>query len=117
MKKSRTYRENLFLLLKNNLVQFIIGMLACCILLKFAGYIPSRVIKAVVKSLGFGVFFYWTTPFTIYWLAYVSAIKLTKVSLGITIVLLSIYSYIFWDSYFFYKELITWLLLQSSVSY
>lgn len=104
MKKSRTYRENLFLLLKNNLVQFIIGMLACCVLLKLAGYIPSYFTKGIVKSLGFGVFFYWTTPFTIYWLAYASAIKLTKVSLAITIVLLSIYSYVFWDSYFFIKN-------------
>lgn len=115
MKKTRAYRENLFLLLKNNLVQFIVGMLSWCVLLKLAGYIPLLSLEVLLKSLGFIIFFYWTTPFAIYWLAYASTIKLTKVSLGVTLVVLSVYSYVLWDAYFFYKELMDLLFVRSSV--
>lgn len=106
-----------FLLLKNNLVQFIVGMLAACILLKIANYIPDRFFEALFKSFGFGIFFYWTTPFVVYWLAYASAIKLNKISLGITIAIASIYSYAFWDCYFFFKELMGWWLSKPNVTY
>ncbi|ELS01300.1 hypothetical protein Xen7305DRAFT_00010030 [Xenococcus sp. PCC 7305] len=61
-------------------------------------------LQLFIKSVSYIIFFYLGTPFLIYWLAYVSAMKLTKVKLTVTILLVAMYSYIFWDSYFFYKD-------------
>ncbi|WP_036477002.1 hypothetical protein [Myxosarcina sp. GI1] len=116
MKKTNA-KKDLFLLLKNNLVQFVVGMLACCFFLKLATHIPDRFFATTFKTFGFGIFFYWTTPFVVYWLAYVSASKLKKVSLIITTLIVGTYSYIFWDSYFFFKELMNWIITKPSVTY
>jgi hypothetical protein len=57
-------------------------------------------------AVGYGVYFYLTTPFLLYWLAYASTDQLTQPKLLITVGVVGIYSYIIWDSYFFFQETI-----------
>ena len=97
-------------LLKNNIVQFLIGLFVIVLLTQVANYISLIALKISVKSLGYGIFFYLATPFSIYWLAYVSAVKLTKFKLIMTMIIISMYSYVFWDAYFSYKEMLRELL-------
>lgn len=112
MKQSKTPREILLLLLRTNIIQFVAGTLAIFIILTIARAIPYISINWFLKSLGYSFYYYLTTPFIIYWLAYTSATKLNKTKVLITITLMSMYSYVMWDSYFFFKEVINLLLLK-----
>ena len=100
-------------LLGSNTVQFLIGLFIIAFLTKISEQISLISLKLLVKSLGYGSFFYFATPFLIYWLAYVSAVKLSKVKLIITLLLVSIYSYVFWDAYFSYKEILGALIFKT----
>ena len=102
--------SKLWLLVDNHLVQFLVSLLLIVFFTQSANGFNHIYPKLIFKTIGYGVFYYLSTPFTIYWLAYVSSLKLTKVKLGITIFLVSIYSFIFWDSYFFYKDTLAELL-------
>ena len=99
-------------LLRNNIVQFLIGLFFIVLLTHLADSIGLITLKISVKSLGYGIFFYLATPFSIYWLAYVSAVKLTKFKLIMTIGIVSMYSYVFWDAYFSYKEMLRQLVFR-----
>jgi hypothetical protein len=92
-------------LIDNSLVQFLVSLFLIVLLTQAANSFDDKYLKLCLKTLGYGTFFYLATPFTIYWLAYVSSMILTKVKLVITVLLVGIYSYVFWDSYFFYKQI------------
>ena len=102
--------SKLWLLVDNHLVQFLLSLLLIAFFTQGANRFDHIYLRLIIKTIGYGVFYYLSTPFTIYWLAYVSSVKLTKLKLGITIFLVSIYSFIFWDSYFFYKDTLAELL-------
>ena len=104
MNQKKKTVETLRSLLSNNLCQFLIGLFLVVFIAKVSDAISYEHLKLFIKSVSYIIFFYLGTPFLIYWLAYVSAVTLTKVKLAITILLVAMYSYIFWDSYFFYKE-------------
>ncbi len=103
MKKSPNNQGILFLLLKNSIVQFIAGILSLLIVLKISHTIDHKLIQIILKSLGYGFFCYLTTPFMIYWLAYVSAEVATVKKMAITIALTAMYTYLIWDAYFFFR--------------
>ena len=103
MKNSPNNKGILFLLLKNSIVQFIAGILSLLIVLKIANSIDYKVIQLILKSLGYGFFCYLTTPFVIYWLAYVSEGVATTKKMAITIALTALYTYLVWDAYFFFR--------------
>lgn len=98
--------SKLLSLMDNSLVQFLISLFIVASLSKATNNLDVQYFKLFLKTIAYGAFFYLATPFTLYWLAYVSSVKLTKLKLGITIFLVGIYSYIFWDSYFFYKQIL-----------
>lgn len=114
MRNSQDNKRILFLLLKNSIVQFAAGTLSIFIILKLATSIPYKYIELLFKAFGYGFFYYLTTPFLIYWLAYVSEETLTTNKLMITIGLTAFYSYILWDSYFFFKDTIDFLLFKTN---
>ena len=103
----------LLALLNNSLVQFLLGLFLIALFTQAADYLESLSVKLIIKSIGYGTFFYLATPFVLYWLAYVSSAKLTKIKLSITILLVAIYSYVFWDSYFSYKHILGELLFSA----
>ena len=103
MKNSSDKKGILFLLLKNSIVQFVAGILSILVVLKVANAIEYKLIEIIVKSLGYAFFCYLTTPFIIYWLAYVSEGVATAKKMGITIAVMALYSYIIWDAYFFFR--------------
>ncbi|MEM7761406.1 MAG: hypothetical protein AAGF83_23370 [Cyanobacteria bacterium P01_G01_bin.67] len=106
MKNSPNNKGILSLLLKNSIVQFVAGILSLLIVIKIANSIDYKLIQIGLKSLGYGFFCYLTTPFMIYWLAYVSVGIATVKKLAITIALTAMYSYLIWDAYFFFREAI-----------
>ena len=110
MNQQKKTVEILRSLLSNNICQFLIGLFLVVVMTKVSDSINLISLQLFFKSVSYIVFFYLGTPFLIYWLAYVSAMKLTKVKLTITILLVAMYSYIFWDSYFFYKDILGKLL-------
>lgn len=112
MKQSKSPREILLLLLRTNIIQFVAGTLAIFVILLIARTIPYLSISWFLKSLGYSFYYYLTTPFIVYWLAYASATKLNRTKIIITITLMSMYSYVMWDSYFFFKEAMDLLLLK-----
>ncbi len=114
MKNSQSNPSVLFILLKNNIVQFVAGILSLGIVLIIANSIDYKIVQVILKSLGYGFFCYLTTPFMIYWLAYASAGILTIKKLGMTISLTALYSLIIWDAYFFFREAIATLFLKAS---
>jgi uncharacterized membrane-anchored protein len=103
MKTPQDNKSILLLLLQNSIVQFIAGILSLLIMLKIANSIEYKLIQIILKSLGYGFFCYLTTPFMIYWLAYVSEGQATTKKLMITITLVGFYSYLVWDAYFFFR--------------
>ena len=103
MKNSPNKKGILFILLKNSIVQFVAGILSLLIVLKIANSIDYKIIQLILKSLGYGFFCYLTTPFIIYWLAYVSEGVTTAKKMAITIALTAVYTYIVWDAYFFFR--------------
>ncbi|MEM9275563.1 MAG: hypothetical protein AAGA80_21740 [Cyanobacteria bacterium P01_F01_bin.143] len=106
MNQQKKTVEILRSLLANNICQFIIGLFLVVLMAKMSDSIDLLSLQIFLKSVSYILFFYLATPFLIYWLAYVSAMKLTKVKFTITVLLVAMYSYIFWDSYFFYKNTI-----------
>ncbi|MCC0176514.1 hypothetical protein I4641_05915 [Waterburya agarophytonicola K14] len=104
MKNSQDNKGILSLLLKNSIVQFIAGMLSLSIILRISQSVDYQLIEIILKSLGYGFFCYLTTPFVIYWLAYVSQGIATAKKLTITVALIALYSYIIWDAYFFFRS-------------
>ena len=108
-------RSSQLLLLNNSLVQFLIGLFLIALVTKAVSSLEDLYLKLVFSTIGYGVFLYLSTPFTIYWLNYLSSVKLTKVKLGITVLLVGIYSYLLWDCYFFYRDILSELLFISSL--
>ncbi|MEY2856738.1 MAG: hypothetical protein RLZZ74_1048 [Cyanobacteriota bacterium] len=104
----------LFVLLKNSIVQFVAGILSLFIILILASNIDFIIVQVMLKSLGYGFFCYLTTPFMIYWLAYASAGIVTAKKIMITIALTTLYSFIIWDAYFFFRGAIATLFLRAS---
>ncbi|WP_144053338.1 hypothetical protein [Xenococcus sp. PCC 7305] len=104
MNQNKKTVEILRSLISNNICQFIIGLFLVVLMTRVSDAIEFLSLQLFIKSVSYIIFFYLGTPFLIYWLAYVSAMKLTKVKLTVTILLVAMYSYIFWDSYFFYKD-------------
>jgi hypothetical protein len=104
----------LFVLLKNSIVQFVAGILSLFIILILARDIDLIVVQVMLKSLGYGFFCYLTTPFMIYWLAYASAGIVTAKKIMITIALTTLYSFIIWDAYFFFRGAIATLFLRAN---
>ncbi|MEL6438468.1 MAG: hypothetical protein AAFQ80_04310 [Cyanobacteria bacterium J06621_8] len=115
MKKTPNNKGVLSLLLRNSILQFIAGLLSLLIVLRFANSMEYQLIQLVLKALGYGFFCYSTTPFMIYWLAYVSQGVFNAKKLALTVVLTAIYSYLIWDAYFFFRGAIAALF--SNVSY
>lgn len=101
--RDRSYQ--LLSLLDNNLVQFLIGLFLIALVTQAAASLEDLYLKLVFSTIGYGIFFYLSTPFTIYWLSYLSSVRLTKVKLGITVLLVGVYSYLLWDCYFFYRDI------------
>lgn len=114
MNHRKKSRSKLLSLVDNSLVQFLISLFLIVFLTQIANNFEDRYLKLCFKTFGYGTFFYLATPFIIYWLAYVSSVNLTKIKIGITIFLVAIYSYVFWDSYFFYKQILGELFFSSS---
>ena len=108
-------KSKLLSLIDNSLVQFLLSLFVIALLTQAADSLNDIHFKLVFKTIGYGLFFYLGTPFILYWLIYVSSVKLTRLKLGITIFLVGIYSYIFWDSYFFYKSVFGNLLFSPSL--
>lgn len=106
MNNPKSNKGILFILLKNSIVQFVAGILSLLIVLKIANSIDYSLIQIILKSLGYGFFCYLTTPFMIYWLAYVSQPVATFKKIAITIALTAMYTYIVWDAYFFFRSAI-----------
>lgn len=114
-KKPRAVRSSKLLsFLDNNLVQFLIGLFIIALLTQAADNIDHLRFKLVVKTIGYGIFFYLGTPFILHWLTYASSVQFTKVKLSITILVVGVYSYVFWDSYFSYKQMLGELLFSVS---
>ena len=104
MKNSQDNHTILSLLLKNSIVRFIAGVLSFFIILRLSRSINYKAIEILLKSLGYSFFCYLTTPFMIYWLAYVSQGVATAKKMIITVALMALYSYIIWDAYFFFRS-------------
>ncbi len=113
MKASKNKKEFLLILLRNSIVRFIVGIISIAILLKIGNSISWQYLALTIKAFGYGFYYYLATPFVIYWLAYASATKLNRIRLTITILVTAIYSYVLWDSYFFFKETLQLLLFPS----
>ncbi len=112
MKHKNKARKQLFFLLWQHLFYFVLGSLAAYILLEISDKIVRQPVKLLFSSLGYIIYYYWVTPFIIYWLNYVSLDKLTEIKLILTVCLVAVYSYIVWDSYFFFKQCMQSLLEQ-----
>jgi hypothetical protein len=104
MQKQNKVREELLFLLWENLCQFLGGSLLTYLFLEISSHITYQPLNILFRISGYGVYYYLVTPFIIYWLAYISAGKLTWIKILLTICLVGIYSFILWDSYFFLKE-------------
>ena len=106
MKNSRNKKVVIYLLLQNSIVQFIAGLFSLLIIIKIANNIDSQMLQIALKCFGYSFFCYLTTPFMIYWLAYVSQEATTVKRMTITIALTALYSYLIWDAYFFFRSAI-----------
>lgn len=111
MKTPKQRRENLLSLLQNTIFQFFVANLAILIILELASIIDLYFWQILCKTIGYGFYYYLATPFIIHWLSYASQGAINKFKLITTIVFMSLYSYILWDSYFFFKKTIDALLL------
>jgi hypothetical protein len=116
MKTSKNQKELLLILLQNSIVRFIAGTISIAIILKISNSISWQYIALTIKAFGYGFYYYLSTPFVIYWLAYASATKLNRIRLSITIIVTAIYSYVLWDSYFFFKEALQLIFFSNDLS-
>lgn len=110
----RDRASKLLFLLDNSLVQFLIGLFLIALVTPWVNSLEDLYLKLVLSTISYGRFFYLSTPFTIYWLAYISSVRLTQVKLGITVLLVGIYSYLLWDCYFLYRDILGELLFSFS---
>jgi hypothetical protein len=110
MRDSNKEQVILLSLLRNSIVQFIAGTISLIIILQLANHIGYRYLQIIFKSFGYGFYYYLATPFIIYWLAYVSSSKQTSLKLWVTVIFTALYSYVLWDSYFFFKSSISFLM-------
>ncbi|GAB4540190.1 MAG: hypothetical protein Tsb0014_31230 [Pleurocapsa sp.] len=110
MKDSNREKVILLSLLRNSIVQFIAGTISLIIILQLANIIGYKYLEIIFKSFGYGFYYYLATPFVIYWLAYVSSSKQTNLKLWVTVILTALYSYVLWDSYFFFKSSLSFLI-------
>ena len=110
MKKYKQRREVFLLLLKNTVFQFFAANLAVLIVLKLANSISWQSLQILLKVLGYGFYYYLATPFIIYWLAYASSGSVNRFKLTTTVIFMSLYSYILWDSYFYFTKIMNLLL-------
>lgn len=115
MNKRKKDNAKLLSLLDNNLVQFVLGIFLIAVATQTIDAVDSIYFKLVLKTFGYGAFYYLATPFIIHWLNYISSTKLTRLKIAITICVVGIYSYVFWDSYFFYKLTLGELLFSPSL--
>ena len=99
---------------ENNLLRFLAGLFLITLLTQIASNFEDLHLKLFLKTIGYGLFFYVGTPFTLYWLAYLSSVSITRLKFVITVFLVGVFSYIFWDSYFFYKETLGQILFSAS---
>ena len=111
MKTPKQRREIFLSLLQNTIFQFFVTNLAVLIILKLANSISWQSLQILFKTLGYGFYYYLATPFIIYWLSYASRDSINRFKLTTTVIFIAMYSYIFWDSYFFFKETMNLLLL------
>ncbi len=111
MKTPKQRREILLSLLQNTIFHFFVANLAVLIIIKLANIINLYSLQIICKTVGYGFYYYLATPFIMYWLSYASQRAINKFKLITTIVFMSVYSYILWDSYFFFKKTIDALLL------
>ncbi len=111
MKNSKQLREFFLSLLHNTIFQFFVTNLAVLIVLKLVNNISLQYLQILFKTLGYGFYYYLATPFIIYWLAYASRGSIDRFKLTTTVIFMGMYSYILWDSYFFFTETMNLLLL------
>ncbi|AFZ33645.1 hypothetical protein Sta7437_0019 [Stanieria cyanosphaera PCC 7437] len=106
MQKKQPKTIVFFTVFNSIFIQFLLGIFGIFIWLKFSTYCPNDYLKFLLIAIGYGGYFYLTTPFLLHCLTYASTGKLTQFKLLLVIVVVGIYSYIIWDSYFFFKETI-----------
>ena len=104
MNRRESEQEKIIFLLVKNLLPFLSGTLMAFMLLQVADVFTNSWLNVMVKLLGYAVYCYLATPFIVYWLGYASITKLTKETVIMTICLVGVYSYVLWDSYFFFKQ-------------
>ncbi|MGF1539889.1 MAG: hypothetical protein ACFCU5_05455 [Pleurocapsa sp.] len=111
MKTPKQRREILLSLLQNTIFHFFVANFSVFILLKLANIIDLYFLQILCKTLSYGFYYYLATPFIMYWLSYASQGVINKFKVITTITFMSLYSYILWDSYFFFRKTIDALLL------
>ena len=104
MNRRKNEQERFILLLVKSLLPFLSGKLIAFILFQISENFTNSWLNIIFKLLGYTVYCYLVTPFIIYWLGYASVTKLTKETIIMTIGLVGVYSYVLWDSYFFFKQ-------------
>lgn len=104
MNKQVSKQEKIIFLLLKNLLPFLSGTLMALIFFQMAEFSTITLLSVIFKLLGYATYCYLATPFILYWLGYASMTKLTKETIIMTICLVGIYSYVLWDSYFFFKQ-------------
>ena len=103
-------KSKLSLLSNNSLVQFFASLFLIALATQVADNFADLYLKLTLKTIGYSIFLYLSTPFALYWLAYLSSVRLTQVKFSLTVLLIGLYSYVLWDSYFFYKNILSQLL-------
>ena len=104
MKKRENEHEKIIFLLVRNLLPFLFGTFIAFFLLQIAEGFTNSLFNAICKVFGYAIYCYFVTPFIVYWLGYASVTRLTKETIIMTICLIGVYSYVLWDSYFFFKQ-------------
>lgn len=104
MNIKKNKQEKIIGLLIENLLPFLSGTLLALIFLQIAKLSTMAWLSVIFKLLGYIIYCYLVTPFIFYWLGYASITRLTKETILMTICLIGIYSYVLWDSYFFFKQ-------------
>ena len=104
MNKKDNGQGKIIFLLVNSLLPFLSGTLIAFTLLHLAEIVANSWLDAIYRILAYSIYCYLVTPFIVYWLGYASGTRLTKEIIFITIFLVGLYSFVLWDSYFFFKH-------------
>ena len=104
MNRRENEQQKIIFLLVNNLLPFLSGKLIALILLQVAEVLTNSLLSLIFKLLAYAVYCYLVTPFILCWLGYASVTKLTRKTIIMTMCLVGVYSYVLWDSYFFFKQ-------------